>query len=250
MADIKIYNYGKAILNPNQLRPYMDDKGTWSTLENNLDGIAAYINVLTEGSSKRGKPNASRTGKPLGNQYIIDTKGKCMDQNNKEQHRYSYVNNVPDSSLGRFRGIIPGMVGNLMKLDPTPVVRAFVDPLKPPCRAVQLQTIDLSNRVGRWRGHIADSEIRDIDPCAFTNRQNPLLTDENGKLLKAKTENQCNNRYDGFVVMTKTNAFDHQMIDNPVKDESNIPDDPLTNLYILSLSIFGMYIIKRVVERK
>ena len=40
------------------------------------------------------------------------------------------------------------------------------------------------------------------------------------------------------------------MIDNPVKDESNIPDDPLTNLYILSLSIFGMYIVKRVVERK
>ena len=78
MSDIKIYNYGKAILNPEELNPPMDDKGTWSTLENNLDGIAAYINVLSEGSSQRGKPNASRTGKPLGNQYIIDTKGKCM----------------------------------------------------------------------------------------------------------------------------------------------------------------------------
>ena len=78
--DIQIYDYASNIKTPNEMGMRYDPDGSWGVVGDNMDGIAAYINALTE-NKYGGDMNAAKSyenvGGPMGNRYAINTGGKC-----------------------------------------------------------------------------------------------------------------------------------------------------------------------------
>lgn len=66
------YDYWKNVKQPGQMG--MSPGFSLRALSNNVDGLLSYVEVLTAGSG-----NASRTGKPLGNKFFLQTKAKCSE---------------------------------------------------------------------------------------------------------------------------------------------------------------------------
>jgi hypothetical protein len=171
------YPYHKNVKNPKQLR--MGDRGTLPQLGRNIKGLIGYVEILVAGTG-----DASATGEPLGNKFFLKTGGKCL-ADGQEKERYIYINNVPmgniplissamGANLKTFRGLVPGTMSNLNALNPMQFVTAFTTGAKPKCRALTMETINNSNAKSRQTQYVADVDIRQIDPCAFPNRKNPV----------------------------------------------------------------------------
>ena len=141
----------------------MSSKGDLTTLGKDVTGIFQYINLLTSGTS-----TASKTGKPLGNKYFLNTNGTCMaTDTNTTVDRYIYINNVPtgnipllSSVLGNTnaKGLFPGMISNLNVLNPFDLVNAFNVDITPPCMPITLQTINIDNVVNSRYGPMSISK--------------------------------------------------------------------------------------------
>ncbi len=249
-----LYDYSKMIKTPDEMG--INDNGTWNTVMYNLDAMGSYVQALTTG--KRGNyykaPAATKAnggqGGPLGGRFFLNTGGKCTDKNGNKQDRYSYMNNVArsssSSSLNELRGIVPGIAGNLIQMNPLPVFNAFVEPTYPKCTPVRMQTIDINGTVSSQTRYMADSEIKTLDPCAFDY----LRSDGNRghELAGWRKDTLC--RSEGFTNMAGVNIFKDMKHLKRKSPFANLPDDSLTNIYILLLSFFGIYIVKRLTDKK
>ena len=88
------YNYVKYIRTPKELGITVGD--SLSNVENGVAGIFSYVKLLVEGRSR-----ASKTGKPLGNKYFLETEQKCINQTTNEKVKRSlYFDNVPTGTIG------------------------------------------------------------------------------------------------------------------------------------------------------
>jgi hypothetical protein len=225
------YPYYKNIKMPSQIG--MNDNGTIQQLGNNINGLIQYVEVLVTGNS-----NASATGGPLGNKFFLQTGAKCVamdtctDPNDtstcQQVDRYIYVDNVPDgnipfisSGLGvnfsEFKGLIPGAMGNLNVLNPFGIMRSFLSGSTPPCQQITMQTIDNNNIQSSETNYVTLADITSMDPCSFPNGINPV------------SGNPCRE------------TFQNQ--------EVKMPDDPLAQMYFASLSVLGIFILYRLMEK-
>ena len=190
-----------------------------------------------------GPSNASKTGGPLGNQYFLQTGAKCKDIHscdNKpegceltEVDRFIYINNIPmgnipfiSSAVGNFseaRGLIPGALGNLNALNPFALFQAFTAGVTPDCQTVVLNTVSATNKKGVDSHYIALVDIENMDPCVFPNKSNPV----SGK--------QCKETF--------TNLHSQ-----PQDFDISLPQDNLVQLYFLSLSLVGLYILLKLMK--
>ena len=221
------YPYYKYIKNPSQMG--MSSKGDLNTLGKDVTGIFEYINLLTSGTSK-----ASKTGKPLGNKYFLNTNGTCIaSDTNKEVDRYIYINNVPTGNIPLLssvmgntgaKGLFPGMVSNLNVLNPFDLINAFNVNITPPCMPITLQTINNDNVVGSEKNYIATMDIENMDSCIFPNKINPV---------------------------TKRKCVESFVSNNQPLDPASVmlPDDPLVKLYYVGLSALGVYILYRLMDK-
>lgn len=125
-SDYPYYSYIKT---PSEMG--MSSKGDMKTLAKDVTGIQEYIDLLFSGKS-----TASKTGKPLGNKYFLNTGGTCIAKDtNKEVDRYIYINNVPTGNipllssvagnLSDSKGLFPGILTNLNVLNPSDLMNAF-----------------------------------------------------------------------------------------------------------------------------
>jgi hypothetical protein len=109
--------------------------------------------------------------------------------------RYIYIDNVPNgnipfisSGLGgtdftEFEGLIPGLLGDLGKLNPLNLFKSFMMGDNPDCMSVTLQTIvpvadaDLNDtgkdNVGNETQYVAVADVKNMDPCIFPDKKNP-----------------------------------------------------------------------------
>ena len=71
------YKYYKYIYAPKEMGITVGE--SLSNVENGVAGIFSYVKLLVEGKS-----NASKTGKPLGNKYFLDTEQNCIVESTKE----------------------------------------------------------------------------------------------------------------------------------------------------------------------
>jgi hypothetical protein len=223
------YPYYKNINNPQQLG--MSDNGTISQLGTNINGMIQYVGLLVSGSS-----SASATGQPLGNKFFLQTGAKCKDvASGNQTDRYIYVNNVPtgnipfiSSGLGTdfsdFKGLIPGAMGNLNVLNPFAIMQSFLSGSTPDCQELTMQTIDINNNKSSETHYVTLVDIQNMDPCTFQNGKNPV----NGK--------SCNETF-----QTKESIADNA---SPF-----LPEDPLAQLYFFSLSMVGIYVLYRLMEK-
>ena len=215
------YPYYKNIKSPSEIG--MSSKGSLTTLGKDIDGLIQYVELLVSGNSK-----ASKTGGPLGNQFFLQTGAKCMDQATQNQvDRHIYVNNVPvgnipfiSSGMGvnfsEFKGLIPGTMGNLNALNPFTIMQAFMSGSTPPCQEITMQTIDVNNNKSSETHFVTLVDIQNMDPCLFPKKQNPV------------TKENCR---ESFV-------------------SNNFPQDPVDQIYFMSLAGVGLYILYRFMENR
>jgi len=214
------YKYYNQIKMPSEIG--MSSDGNLGALARDIDGLVQYVEVLVTGNS-----NASKTGRPLGNKFFLQTGGKCMAPNNQEVDRYIYVNNVPAGNIpfisgglgvnfSEFKGLIPGAMGNLNVLNPFAIMRAFLSGSTPPCQQLTMQTIDINNNKSTETNYVTLTDIKNMDPCTFSNGKNPV------------TGVSCKETFQTGVS----------------KDASPVmPDDPLDQIYFASLGAVGVYIL-------
>jgi len=222
------YPYYKNIKTPSQIG--MSDKGTIKQMSKNIDGLIDYVEVLVTGKSK-----ASATGGPLGNKFFLKTGGKCVDKvTNNQVDRYIYVNNVAQgnipfisSGLGvnfsEFKGLIPGAMGNLNVLNPFAILQSFLSGATPPCQELTMQTIDVNNNKSSETHFVTTTDIKNMDPCSFSNKKNPINNDK------------CK---ETFQTGVSANASQVEM-----------PDDIVAQLYFAGLAFVGVYILNRFMEK-
>jgi hypothetical protein len=165
------YNYYKYIYTPTEM-----GVSVGSDMNNVSDGVAAifkYIKVLVEGKS-----GASKTGKPLGNKFFVETSEKCIERRNKkEQIRSIYFDNIPTGNFGvikdtgenfsEFRGLIPGLIENMMGVAKIDFFSVFTESKMPNCDLVRLKTVDINNKKGEAEAYVTVDDIKQISPCNF-----------------------------------------------------------------------------------
>lgn len=182
------YLYWKRILKPSDMG--MSSDGNFGALTNNVDGLINYVEVLVTGNA------GSTTGGPLGDKFFLKTGGQCKDvASGNKVDRYIYIDNVPNgnipfisSGLGgtdftEFEGLIPGLLGDLGKLNPLNLFKGFMMGDNPDCMSVTLQTIvpvadaDLNDTgmdiSGNQTQFVAVADVKNMDPCIFNDKKNP-----------------------------------------------------------------------------
>jgi hypothetical protein len=217
------YSYYKNIKSPSQIG--MSDEGSMKALGKDINGLINYVKVLVDGQG-----SASTTGQPLGNKFFLKTGAKCLDKDtNQEVDRYIYVDNVPDGSIpfisqgmgvnfSNFRGLIPGAISNLNVLNPYTIMQSFLVGSTPPCQKLTMQTIDVNNNKSSETHYVTLVDIQNMNPCTFQNGKNPI----SGK--------QCRQAFQNI-------------------EHSKLPEDPVAQIYFLSLSSLAIYILYRLVEK-
>ena len=223
------YNYPDQIKSPSELG--MSSTGSWKTLTNDISGLIAYVQVLVTGEGK-----ASKTGRPLGTKFFLKTGGKCKDIKSGELvQRYVYIDNVPDgtipfisSGLGvnftTFRGLIPGIMSNIGKVNPLQILQSFVMGSNPDCQSITLQTIDAKNNVSKETQFVATLDIQSMTACSFPDKKNPL------------TGEKCREAFSNI------NASEFK--------SSKMPEELITKVYFSALGVFGFYILLKLLQSK
>ena len=198
------YPYSDYILPPGALGA----SSAPGALGNDVRAILSYVNVLTTGNSR------AQTIAPLGNQYFLDTGGKCKDDKGKQQTRYVYINNIPDNSLGVGQGLIPGILGNMSHINPSKIFSAFDDTTT--CQKIKMSIRDIQNNSRTEEQYVCDADIKTYNPCWFTNRENPVT--------KRKCNQGLTTRYE-------------------------MPSDPMFQVYTLSVYVLGAYLLFCLVKK-
>ena len=223
------YNYPDQIKSPSEMG--MSSKGSWGALTNDISGLIGYVQVLVTGQSK-----ASKTGKPLGTKFFLKTGAKCKDKKSGELvQRYVYLDNVPDgtipfisSGLGvnftTFRGLIPGIMSNIGKVNPFQILQSFVMGSNPECQEITLQTIDSKNNVSTETQFVATLDIESMTACSFPDKKNPL------------TGVKCKEAFSNMNV----SEF----------KSSKMPEQLIAKVYFSALGVFGFYILLKLLQSK
>lgn len=177
------YPYYKYIKAPSEIG--MSGKGSLNALGKDINGLVSYVELLVSGKSK-----ASATGQPLGNKFFLKTGGKCNNvTTNEKTDRYIYIDNVPagnvpliSSGVGvnftEFRGLIPGTISNLNAFNPYTIMQGFLMGSTPDCQEITMETIDTHNNKSTETHFVATVDIRNMDPCIFTDKTNPITKDK------------------------------------------------------------------------
>lgn len=230
----------------------LQDSKSDAALTNTRTAIESYMKELNYGyyNSKGGVHSANRAnggkGGPMGNRYFFATGGKCKD-GEKQQDRYRYMNNIPHSKRGVNRGLVPGMIGNIDKLNPFNIVRAFTEETNPKCKERELEVVDGNSGQKTYeKRYITDADIKTLDPCAFrpsgNKHKNPISNEE-------RSVKECRNEVGFTNMFVDKYTSSHKKIKTHKMPHANLPDDPLTNIYIFTLSLFGIYIVKKFTEK-
>jgi hypothetical protein len=168
----------------------------------------------------------------------LQTGGKCIDvTSGKDAERYIYIDNIPQGNIpfissgmgmnfSSLRGLIPGVMSDLNVLNPFAIMGSFMAGSKPECQSITMQTVDNNNVRRNQTQFVALADISNIDSCSFPNRRNPVT----GQVCREAYQNN------------KTPALNY--------GELTMPDDPIVQLYFASLSILGVYILYKMIEKK
>lgn len=225
------YDYSAKIKSTSDLG--MGPEGDLDTLENDIAGIMGYVKVLIESGG-----DAQTIDGPLGGKFFLPTAAKCKDVETKaEVTRSLYINNQADGSIpfisqgmgvtfGQFKGLVPGILGNVAQINPFQLLSAFMTDKMPACQAIVMPTIPNSGQLSYGTGYVLLNDIKYMNPCWFPNRTNPVTG------------------------ITCREAFETMGDDTEEKQSATMPQDWLVRLYYTSLALLGLYIFLKLLKKK
>jgi hypothetical protein len=225
------YSYLKFIKSPSEMG--MSDAGNLPTIEKDINGLIAYVELLVDGASPASK--AQNNG-PLGNQFFVQTNATCTAKVNgipTSVARSIYVNNIPrggidaapGANLPEFRGLIPGMMSGMEALDPSRMAESISNAGTPDCVSVTLNVMDSSYNTVPSTNYITVTDAKYIDPCSFTACFNPI------------TNGECKGGKQAF-----TNRSELLF--------SEIENDYASQLFLISTGILSIYILHLLLKNK
>lgn len=162
--DYKYYNF---ITKPSELG--ISGKGNVGALSRDIAGIMDYVQVLVSGKG----PGNSK-GQPLGDRFFLKTGGQCKDyKTGRLVSRSMYIDNVPTGAIPvvsgltgvnfpEFRGLVPGIVDNIMDMNPLKLFSAFMEGSEPTCAEVKLPVIGEDGRTRTGDGFVPISELQEL----------------------------------------------------------------------------------------
>ena len=204
--------YDKNILTSTEIG--MSSKDSLSTLGNNIDGLIGYVELLVSGGGK-----ASATGKPLGNKFFLKTQEKCRDKTTQQEvDRYVYINNVPQRNIPLISSGFGVDFPNLNAFNPMELFQSFFSDANPDCQELKMETMDIYNNKSTESHYVTLMDIKNMDPCTFTNKKNPI------------TNVQCRETFTNLNQDQNHTCF-------------NVPKDPISQLYFASVGVLGIYIL-------
>ena len=218
------YPYYKNIKQPGEIG--MTTEGSISALSKDIQGLISYVKILVEGGGDASVPRG-----PLGNKFFLRTAAKCVDAGTKQQvDRYIYVNNVPNGNIpfisqglgtnfSQLKGLIPGAMGNLNVLNPYGLLQSFLSGSTPECQEITMQTINNNNVSSSETHYVTLTDIKNMDPCFFSNRTNPI------------SKKSCKETFTG------------------VSESVRLPRDPLAQFYFFSLACVSIYVLYKIMEK-
>lgn len=224
------YPYYKYINSPSDMGMSADG----SKIATNIGGLMSYVDILVTGSGK-----ASATGNPLGDKYFINTPAKCKDiATGNDVNRSLYVNNVPDGSIPfitslsgestDLKGIVPGVLHDMIELNPLQIFQAFMIGSDPDCQQVTMEVIDTNNVPSQESAYLINTDIQAMNPCWFTNNTNPI------------TNIKCKESF--ATVEQSTNLNSCSKSKKKVKDL-------YVELYYGSLGLIGLYLFMKLIMK-
>jgi hypothetical protein len=229
------YSYIQFIKAPSELG--MSDAGNMDAIENNLNGLISYVDLLIDGPSKASK--AENNG-ALGDRRFIETTAKCNVMG-VPVTRSIYVDNVPKGGIGAapganlpdFKGLIPGMMSGLDSLDPERMAKSIGNTDNPECISVTLNVMDENYNTVPATNYITLVDAEYIDPCSFTSCVNPV------------TKGTCMNKVPPSVppsVQAFTTRGDLLF--------SEISNDYVSQIFITSVGIMGIFILHLLLKNR
>jgi hypothetical protein len=188
------YDYTKFIKSPSQLG--VTGNGSLDALGKDIGSMTEYIDTLVFGGG------ASTTGKPLGSKFFMKTGGQCKDvKTGKLVPRSVYINNVPENmAVGKFdigntfRGLIPGIVDNMLDINPVAMMGAFMEGSEPKCQEMKLEVIDSNNRSSMKSGYLTLTDINEL------NTRKELR--EGMRMLVENEESDCREKIRKKIIAT------------------------------------------------
>ena len=195
------YPYHKNISTPDDLNMKID--GGLDTLANDFVGLISYAELLMAGSGNANrKIKFEKKNQPLGDRVFIDTPGSCYpvnlegklinpendevleDQEKKDQFKVKrsvFLDHIPTGyipglgNLGSMRGLIPGMLGNLLELNPAGILAAFTGEVTPPCLRTKMKEVrykkgnDINSKheIKYSEYWVAKEDLKALNACSF-----------------------------------------------------------------------------------
>jgi hypothetical protein len=242
------YDYSGHIKSPSEMG--MSAAGNFGTLADDVSGLLGYVDLLIGGHCELGNCasknlSGSTYGRPLGNQFFLDTAVKCKDIVSGEKvTRSIYINNIPDgqiplvsemtgASFDDFKGIVPGIMSNVAQIHPMQILMAFVSGASDACQTVSMPTMDTNNNPGRDQRYITNSDIGMMPESWF-----PPDAPKSRYNLKEP---------ESFCTMSNVQKTG---LAQPKIDYSKMPNDRVIRFYYSVLGLLGLYILLRLMLKK
>jgi hypothetical protein len=121
-------------------------------------------------------------------------------------------------NFSEFKGLIPGTLSNLNVLNPFVIMQSFLSGSTPPCQELTMETIDINNNKSSETHFVTLVDIQNMDACSFSDKKNPV------------TGSTCKETFTGY-------------------NEIKLPDDSISEIYFVSLTCVGLYILYKFMEK-
>ena len=267
------YPYSKYIKAPEKL----GSSSKANALGKNVNVLGEYVQVLVTGKTK------AQDVSPLGNKYFMNTGGTCKDINGTTQSRFVFINNIPDGTipfissgmgvqLTSFKGLVPGVLGNLTYLNPFKIFSAFDK--ETTCQKIKMPVRDINNATGEEEQYVCDSDISEYNPCWFSNNRNPITNEKcpetssnknnkkndnkkNDKKNDNKKNNKKNDNKKNDNKKNENKKTDNKKNDNKKKKKNGMtlqfspfPNDVIFKTYEYGIYLLGVYILYRIAVKR
>ena len=221
------YNYIGAFYNPRDCGggPCMNEEG--GSIGKNIDGTLNYGNALIYHEPVGTTGGVQKTKGVLGNKYVINTGIECSTANGDIVERHIGVNNRPTGDFpilselagtgGIPKGLIPGMLSNVDRLNPIKLLTALIP------------------------------EVGEDAVCRSRSINEITQTAAGGDITTQAKVHMTDGDYAEYI-----ESFENIYSDGneaPVNNYSSMPDDILMQLYLSTLTITGMYVVLKIMNK-
>jgi len=222
------FDYIGAFNNPRDCSPgpCMGEGG--DKIMDNLKGTLKYGNALLFHSDSDDLRRVQKNSGVLGNKYFINSGVDCETPEGDTVSRHIYVDNRPTGNIpfinqlvgdgGLPKGLIPGLLSNVERLNPVKLLNALVPEVGDAAKCKERTVTEIRQRDNgstyseEVKVYMTDKDYQEVEP--FSSIHDDIIDEKD------------------------------------VTNYSKMPDDKLVQLYLSTLTIAGMYIVLKLINKK